>query len=189
VESIIRKLRSEIKLLRKEYNELNEDLQQAQDFYYNHKGKSCERLIQQNCELKSMLTKEKGNNLWNLEYLCLLFYKNLIDRDKYNNLIPDEDIHSYSMLEYHLMEDKSAQEIVILKYEDKDDAIERLEWEKSMEETKVKKNNNINMNSKFSTKERANAPVEEKKKDEPIVLYLTPEIIAKAKKGELNETK
>lgn len=188
MESIIRKLRSEIKLLRKEYNELNEDLQKAQDFYYNHKGKSCERLIQQNCELKSMLTKEKGNNLWNLEYLCLLFYKNLIDRDKYNKLIPEEDIHSYRMLEYHLMEDKSAQEIVILKYEDKDDAIERLEWEKSMEETKVKKNNNINMKPTFLTEERANAPTEEKKKDKPIVLYLTQEIIEKAKKGELNET-
>ena len=178
MESIIRKLRSEINLLRKEYNELNKELEQAQDFYYNHKGKSCERLIERNCELKSMLTKERGNNIWNLEYLCLLFYKNLIDRDKYNKLIPEEDMHSYRMLEYHLMEDKSAQGIVILKYEDKDDAIERLEWEKSMEETKVKKNNNINMHSTFSTKERKNSPVKAEKKDEPIVLYLTPKIIS-----------
>ena len=134
MEKIIRRLKNEIILLRKEYNELSKTSERAQDFYRDHEGKSCERLIQRNCELKSMLTTEKGNNRWNLEYLCLLFYSDLIDVDRYKKLVPEEDIYSFRMLEYHLTEDESAQEIYILKYEDKVEAIDRLEYEKEREE-------------------------------------------------------
>ena len=159
-------------------------------------GKWCEHLIEDNRKirennnhLKLKVRFGQNSNIVSTEFLCAIYYNNLIDETVYNKLYPEHSMNSLSMLGEHLVNDELAQKVYILNHESKQMAIDRHEHEEYMEEMRAEKNNNINMNSTFSTRERANVPVEEKKKDEPIVLYLTPEIIAKAKKGELNETK
>jgi len=200
---LIQDLRSTIIQLKKEYNELSKESQEARDFYENHMrdGKWCEHLIEDNRKiiennnhLKLKIRWGQNGNRISSEFLCSLYYDGLIDKDKYNKLYPEHSMNSYSMLGEHLCSDKLATEVYILNHEDKQMAIDRHEHEEYMEEMRAEKNNNINMNSTFSTKERTNAPVETKKEDEPIVLTLTPEIVAehikklKKDRGEQNET-
>jgi hypothetical protein len=130
----ISKLKNEIKLLRKEYNQLSTDSEEARAFHADHKGISCESIIQNSEKLHREILTEKWCHKYTLEYLCLLYYESLIDIDKYEELHPSKnfnDSFSYEMLSEH-MNDDIAEKIYIKKYESKEEAIERIKWEESI---------------------------------------------------------
>jgi len=175
MEKIIRKLRNEIKLWKKEYNELNKNLEKMEDFYYNHEGKTCEDLIKGNFKLRYELEKEKRSHRWSLEYLCLLIYTNLIDVDKYNKVCKDE-LLSYNSLQDHLEFNPTTNQIFFDKYENYED--------KLVENPEI----NIEIKPERKTYTITKKPINPLLQKE-IVLHLTPDIIKKVKNGELNETK
>ena len=131
----ISKLKNEIKLLRKEYNKLSTDSEQARSFYADHKGISCKSIILNSEKLHREIEQEKRSHEWTLEYLCLLYYEDLIDIDKYEELHPPKDFNdsfSYAQLQ-ECMNDDIPTKIYIRKYESKEEAIERVKWEEDWE--------------------------------------------------------
>jgi len=140
---LIQDLRSTIIQLKKEYNELSKESQKARDFYEQHtrSGKSCEDLIkdnrktiEDNNKLKLKIRWGQNGNIISTEFLCAIYYNNLIDENTYNKLYPEHNMNSLSMLGEHLANDELAQKVYILNHESKQMAIERHEHQEYMEE-------------------------------------------------------
>lgn len=139
---LIQDLKSTIIQLKKEYNELSKESQEARDFYNDHMRdeKSCEDLIkdnrktiEDNNKLKLKIRWGQNGNIISTEFLCAIYYNNLIDEDTYNKLYPEHSMNSLSMLGEHLANDELAQKVYILNHESKQAAIERHEHEEYME--------------------------------------------------------
>jgi|GEM_PF-5642069 len=88
----ISKLKNEIKLLKKEYNQLSTDSEQARAFYADHKGISCESIYQNSEKLHSEILQLKHLRKMDLEFLCILVWGYGIDKHKYNSM--DKRIYS-----------------------------------------------------------------------------------------------
>jgi hypothetical protein len=88
----ISKLKNEIKLLRKEYNQLSTDSEQARAFHADHKGISCESIYQNSEKLHSEILQLKHLRKMDLEFLCILVWGYGIDKHKYNSM--DKRIYS-----------------------------------------------------------------------------------------------
>ena len=140
-------------------------------------------LIADNKKLKEKVELLTHLRRMDLEFLCILVWGYGIDKDKYNAM--DKRIYSgYSTYKKHTYDWDWLMDYVA---DEEDpgaifDRIELIKYEvKRDKEEKQRKDLELYLKRKAEQKK--------KEEEEKIVLTLTPEIIEKAKNGELDETK
>ena len=142
-------------------------------------------LIADNKKLKEKVELLEHLRRMDLEFLCILVWGYGIDKDRYNAM--DKRIYSgYSTYKKHtydwdwLMEyvaDEKDTGAIFDRIELIDNEVRRDKKEQQRKDWEL-----------FLKQEEKRKEEEERKEKEKIVLNLTPEIIEKAKKGELDET-
>lgn len=184
-DKIIKELKKMINTLQEEYEELAEKSEKSIHFFDKLSNKTMQEVEEENEKLKdkNQFLKNEINQLnhvrkMDLEFLGILVWGYGIEKNKYNSM--DERIYAKNTYKNHTYDwDKLMNYLADDNTHEVFDRIESINRENNEKKEKQKKEFQL-----YKTQEK-----EKVVKKEEIVLFLTSDIIKKAKKGELNADK